>query len=508
MTTESTEIYLRESLQAHVDDVSPTTLDPWLRVSRAHRRSRFRRRTAAVGALAAVAAASGSLTGTPPWADQLRTQPAGPVPTQPAKPFPTQPANPVPAVEPDLGWLRLDDGSPRGALGNDPALRQAVVEALLRAGSGSSNAPQLAEPDTVHLLWGGELEGKRVALARAVQVFDPKRDPQSIEVLLWLTGPAGGGAMKLLSTDTDGPAIKALPYLDADGGRRLLAVVGRDAQAAATRTTISAADGELKRPWSPVPVQDGVVDVPVPDPLGRGPLLLETWVRPGGPGGGFASSVNPFSPSTNSGPRSGLTPAQADTLVEQGRGPGVERGYLAHSAVESAIVQFWSDAAHTSPRVEWSGAVPAERGGGSLVVASAGFPDQGRVLVIQRTSADQGDLWRYVGTVPADAPFGKGSAYSWRLSSSVTSDDAQLPPNKHVVVWMFGSDTESVTVQVNGKTRASTTQDGLGWLLVDKGDQVTVTGNSTDGTRHGSGIELRPQDAVPVASDWPLFGTP
>ncbi len=498
MTTEATETLLRESLQAHVDDVGTITADPWLRVSRAHRRSRFRRRTAAVGALVAAAAVTGSLAGTQPWADQLRT-------TQPANP--TQPADPTPGGKRDLGWLQLDDGTPRGALGNDPALRQAVVKALLKAGLHSPNAPQLTQ-DTVHLLWGGELEGKRVALVRALHIFDPKNHPQRTEVLLWLTGPTGGGAMKPLSINDEGPAIKALPYLDAQGGRRLLAVVGRDAQVAATRTTISAAEGELERAWSPVPVHDGVVDVPVPDPFGRGPLLLQAWPRSGSPGGGFASSAT-LSPSTGSDPVSGLTPAQLDTLVKQGRGPGLKRGrpHLASSAVESAVTQLWSDAAHTSPRVEWSGTVPAARGGGSLVVASAGFPGQGRVLSIRRFSADQGDPWRYVGAVPADAPFGADSAYAWRLSPYVASDEDRLTRNQHVIVWMFGPDTTSVTVDVNGKTRKSTTQDGLGWMLVDKGDQVAVTGRTTDtdATRL-TAIELRPKDVEPVGSDLPLLG--
>jgi hypothetical protein len=486
MTTEPTEVLLRESLQAHVDDVGRTAADPWLRVSRAHRRSRLRRRTAAAGALVAAVAVTGSLVGTPPWAGLSHS---------------SQPADPAPSSDRDLGLRRLDDGTPRGPLGNDSTLRKAVVEALLKAGSGNPNAPQLAQPDTVHLLWGGTLEGKRVALARAVQVFDPQQNPQNDEVLVWLTGPADGGAMDLLSLDNVGPAIHALPYLDSGGERRLLAIVGRDATVTAARTVITPDAGKLYRSWSPVEVKDGVVDVPVPDSLGRGPVLLRAQYPSGADG--YASSVNPFSPSTDSAAPNGLTVAARQALADQARGPGLTWQQTS-TALDSAMIQLWSDAAHTDPRVEWAGTVPAARDGGSLVVASAGFPDQGRILSIQRSSKDQQDLWHYVAAVPAGTPSAAGSVWAERLTPTKTSDSDAVPSDQQIVVWMFGTDTTSVSVTVNGKARRSTTQDGLGWLLVKSDDEVIVTGHRSFGGNVK--LPLNPRDVEPVTPDWPLLG--
>jgi hypothetical protein len=472
MTTEPTEALLRESLQAHVDDVGSSTADPWLRVSRAHRRSRLRRRTAAVGALAAVAAVTGSLAGIQPWDDLAHN------------------AQPAENDGSESGWVPLDDGVPRGALGSDPALIQAVLVDLQKYPP-FPNSTRPKGPEAFHVLWGGVLEQRRLAL---VQLPDD-------EAMAWFVGPADGGSVSRLTLDNSGLPITALPYLGPDGERRLLAVVGRDATVTGTRTAISADRGRVQRHWSPVEVKDGVVDVPVPDALGQGPLLLRAQYPSGKDG--YASSVNPFSPSTDSAAPNGLTVEARQAMAAQARGPGLA-WHLTGEALDSAMIQLWSDAAHTDPRLEWAGTVPAERGGGSLVVASAGFPGQGRILTIRRDSPDQQDLWRYVGTVPAGTPSDPGSALALRLTPSKTSDDAAAARDQQIVVWMFGSDTSSVSVKVNGKTRSSTTQDGLGWLLVKPDDQVSVTGHRSTGG--DAQVRLDPKDVEPPTPDWPLFG--
>ena len=468
-----TESLLRDTLQAHQNDVrAGVGIDPWMRVSQAHRRSRQRRQACAIGALTIVAVLGAGLSGSLPGVLNSRTVPADG------------------GGSSNRGWLRLDDGTPRGSLGSDPALRLDVIRALQQHPPfPDAIAPK--GPDDVHVLWGGVLEQRRVALARMP-------DDQA---MAWFVGPAAGGSMSWQTLINSGPEINALPYLDRTGQRRLLAIVGRDATVTAARTVISADRGRVERKWSPVDVRDGVVDLPVSDPLGRGPLLLRAQYPSGGDG--YTSSVNPFSPSTDSAAPNGLTVQARKELAAHARGPGLA-WYLTNTTLDSAMIQLWSDAAHTDPRLEWAGTVPAARGGGSLVVASAGFPGQGRILSIERSSKDQGDLWHYVAAVPADVPSDPGSAWAARLTPSDTSDPASLAPNQQVVVWMFGTDTTSVTVKVNGTTRSSTTQDGLGWLLVKPGDRVTVTGHRSTGG--DADVQLGPGDVQPVTPDWPLLG--
>jgi hypothetical protein len=471
MSPDPTETLLRDALQSHRHDAGPgASFDPWLRVSRAHRQSRLRRRTAAAGALVSVAAMVTSLAGTQPWAG------SGPE---------MLPSDESGAAK---GLLRLDDGRSRGALGNDPALRRAVIKGLRKA-EGSQSLLVLKQPDTVHVLWAGILGDRRVALTAAV-LIDAER--ASRPTLSWLTGPAKDDSMHVVDQVWEGPAMAALPYSDGQGGQRLLAVVRRGAKVSAARTVISPDRGRIVRDWQPVQAKDGVVDLAVPNPLGRGPLILRAQVGSEKPE--YVSSANTLSAAPE------LTPARLSSeeiaaAAKHARGPGLPPDRLLSL---SRVVQFLrSDAAHTDPRVEWAGPVPAARGGGSLDVASAGLPGQGRILEIVRASADHDADWMHAVTLPAGA-LEAGWAGAWRLPTP-TEEAA----TGQVVVWMFGRDFTSVEVTVNGKVRPSITDDGLGWLEIDPEDEVVVTGHRA---RNGNAeITLHAKD-VEASTGGSLFG--
>ena len=477
MTPNETEGLLRDALRAHRDDVDslPPGTDPWLIVSRAHRRSRARHRTVTAGTLIALTAVGGGLASGVHFWPAHTTDPANNSQT-------TQDFTHLSKPE---DWHALDDGKPRGALGQDSQLLQDVLNVLEQV---NPITKPVTQPDSVHVLWADVLNGRRYALVAGKFTNTYGKNAKPEEQIVWLSEQTAGGPLLAFESSTDAKAILPIEYDDGHGGKRVRAVVPRGSTVIQSRTGINV-EGYERAPLDPVSVHDGVVDVPLPDPLGAGPLNLQasfhkTIV--------WTSTLQLGTEARGQSTSPELTAAERLAATQGARGPGIpltDKEQLGHdrtsAAINSVINKFESDAAHTSPRVEWAGTTPAALGSGILTAVSGGLPDQGRLLEIRRETLNGRGNWQYVKLLPA----GKlPDAVVWRTESSASPEEA-------VVGWLFGPGVTSVEVTVNGKARSVTTTDGLGWLSVERHATVTVTAHGLPGgtvTR-----VVRPQDSVP-----------
>jgi hypothetical protein len=479
MTQDQTESLLRDSLRAHLDDVANTVGgDPWQRVAVAHRRSRGRRRAAALAGLVAVTVIGGSLAVVQPWQSTAGH---------------AQPADPDDGSgDSDLG-RQLLVGPSRGALGADSQLRQDVVTSLDNSSGGGL---RLAEPSTLKVLWADLRGGRRLALVDSIMTMAPTASssaPLTTEVGTWLDGPARGGPMSVLSQGSLAQPISARIYLDANGAERAVAVVRHGATVAESRAVITS-DGRIQHLWRPVaPVQDGVVDLPVTDLMTRGPITLSARVGTGRPV--YLSTASPDF-SNDSQPTMLNTGTDIDAALNGARGPGAGRSAVVQR-VETLIQEFSSNPAYITPHVEWAGTMPASRGGGSLIAVSAGLAGQGRLMEIVRQSP-AGRSWHHWVTLPlGEGPGQPGWARAWRLPSQQSSK-RPAGPAKQIVNWFFGTDFTSVEVTVDGIARPAITQDGMGWIEVTPGQDVTVTGHRSAGVAQ---LVLHPDDVEPVPTD-------
>ncbi len=254
--TDTLERELRRTLADHARDAVATGPDPWDRVQRAawsaaavsgpgRSRDRWRWRSRVGGGLAVVR----------PW--------AGGEPTQPA------------TVE-TSGW-GLDDGEPRGALAGDEELRAGVEQVLAAAVSGPSGTGAELVPGSLRLVFADDLAGSRLVVAVArTDAPGAARDVGSV-----LVGPAGAAADGLALRSTPpvpvaGTAPAVAQVLDADDGRRLVAVVPRGARISVSDAVqVDAAGTRLGREWREVEVSgDGVVDTVLDAEPGSGLAVL------------------------------------------------------------------------------------------------------------------------------------------------------------------------------------------------------------------------------------------
>jgi hypothetical protein len=484
MTPNETETLLRETLLSHLDDVEPVA-DPWLRVSRAHRRSRTRRRTAAVGALASVATCAATLISTQPWqnraADLQPAQNQAPVVIVDQPNVDTDPWGPGSAG--GEGYLRLDDGRPRGALGSDPALRQDVIAALRNPGDNGIAGWKLTDPDRVRVLWADVRDGRRLALVLAVLDTEPPAGTAepTVQPLIWVGEPAAGAKMKVMEEYNVASAIDGKLYAGADGKPRLLAVVRRGATVVGSRPTIST-DGQIRRDWQPIPVQDGVVDISLADLAGRGPLTLRAQVDTGSRAYFSTRQKSSLTGQDFGVAHDDISPEQAAAATRDARGPGIS-SESTNWALTGVVNRFGTDAAHTAPRVEWSGPAPTS-GTGTVIAVSAGLAGQGRMLQILRSGKDQ--QWFYERPVPAG---NRPLSLAWR----VPAVDAKGKAAGQVAGWLLGPDVTSVTITVDGVARPGTLQDGLGWIMVQPKQEVVVIGHRATGG--DLRFPLHPKDA-------------
>jgi hypothetical protein len=468
MTSSETELRLRLSLEAHAYDLGGTEPDPWVRVTRAHRRSQLRRRRVAAVALAVLVVIGGGTAGAHRWAASSSQNPP--------------PAEKSPPGT-DTGWLKLDDGRPRGSLGPDPQLRRDVLAALQSSPPTGPIGGRLADPDTVRVLWADVRGGRRLALVRAAIISAVPAGQVAVPTEIWVGQPSAGASMTILSESTSGPAISTIRYTDATAGDRYLAVVRRDAQVMMKRTVIDPDGTLVHRVQGPLPVLAGVVDVPLDPQFILGQVTLTASA------GGDTAATSIADLGTEglgrTAPDPGLTPAQRTSAGHGARGPGIpprlDQGIDVRpggidGAVGAVMYQFDSPFATLNPQVVWAGPVSAARGGGTVTAIAAGLPGQGRLLEITHWAPKGYRLWRYQTTVPAKSLPG---AAIWRVHTpwGVTK------PTGEAVGWLVGPQATSVKVTVNGRVTPVTTQDGLGWITVPKDAEVTVTVNGLPGGR-------------------------
>jgi hypothetical protein len=315
--------------------------DPWLRVDRAHRRGQARRRAGVATLVAVAVAATGGILAAGPL-DRSRPQPAHS--TAPPAPEDT--------------WHALDDGRPRGEPA-DTATRTAVVEAMQRPASrpGSPELWVLANPDTLRFLWNGTLGGRRMSLVRAV-LRSPYGDTG--ERLAWVGQENPGGDVRVLRQLDGAPAAVAIPYRDAEGAMRLLAVVRRGATAATTRAVVRD-DGSVEREWAAAPVRDGVVDASMGAPLSYAPVELRVEVR--GRATQYASAGHWDATVASGGVARPLTAADVATASANARGDLSDARIRAEvrTTLARLLELMASDAATVKPSGGTTGRCPSRR---------------------------------------------------------------------------------------------------------------------------------------------------
>jgi hypothetical protein len=447
------ETLLRDTLGAEARAAVPYASwpqDPWPRVERAYRRGRARRRAGLAALLVAVVATGGVAAGLA--ADRQS---------------PPQPAD---TDAPADSWQALDDGRPRGEPVTE-AMRADVVRALTAPGQPESSGVRVSDPRTLRFLWNGNLGGRRVALVRATLAPEGRWLPTAA----WVGQPAPGEPVQVLRQWSAGPAVASIPYDVGDGRMHLLAVVRRNATVSAGRAKVRA-DGTVERRWQqPLPVTDGVVDVPVGLSLDYAPLELRVQVP--GRATQYTSVAEWDARIATGGVAFPVTDGDvtgAAAAIRGIRDAGL-RGD-AQRALAELMDAMASDTAHTSPAVlgAW-----ADGRGGSVVVAGAGYPGQGRLLSVRGFGGDDGLRWWYDTTVPHSPVAGLDRPVTWRVAPP-SGDGAW-----HVAGWLLpgAGGWSQPQVTVNGVPRQGevTVLDGLGFITVGARDVVRVTATYGDG---------------------------
>jgi hypothetical protein len=466
--TRDVETLLRETLAVDASTAVPYGSwpeDPWVRVERAHRQGRARRRAGVAALLVAVVAAAGGVAA---GLDGDRRPP--------------QPAH---TDSPSDTWEALDDGRTRGEP-VDEAMSADVLRALA-APRKSERSFRLTDPSTLRFLWNGNLGGRRIALVGAtLEDQYGARLPRAS----WVGQPAPGEPVQVLRQWGGGPAVATIPYRDGDGRMRLLAVVRRDATVWTSRATILG-DGPVERHWESVEgATDGDIDVDLGEGLTYAPLELRVdvpgrarqytsvaeWGARIGTGGTAAAVTDEDVTRAAAGARGDLSPAGVRSDVKR--------------ALELLMDQMVSDPAHTNPAVigAWS-AGP----GRAVVVVSAGYRAQGRLLSIRMLGGDGGFGWWYDTTVPLSPVAGLDQPVTWRVPLPFGDG------SRHVTGWLLpgAGGWSQPQVTVNGApARDVTVLDGLGFVEVGAHDAVRVTATYGDGIVLDETLE--PGDAEPA----------
>jgi hypothetical protein len=447
-TGDDVETILRETLSADADAAVPWGVggaDPWPRVERAHRRDRARR-------LAGVAAAVVAVTA------------IGALAARPDEP------PPAPAGEPRAEqWQYLDDGRTRGEP-VDAATRADVARQLATKCCGSSSYVFAGDPASLRFLWNGTLGGHRTALVRATvqSPIDPAAGgggAQDVRSRISWVGETAPGRWETFGQWDAGPAVTELPYVAGDGERRMIAVVHRDATVEMSQALIRA-DGTVVRDWTPVTVRDGTVDVPVGDPRRYAPTDLRVTNPSGSVMYGSSGGWNPELVGV---PEAEVTEADVTRATAATRGDPAPAGVHedVRTAVRSLLSRLGSDPENARPAVLWAG---ADEPGHAVVVATAGHPGQGRLLVVRGLGGDSGIDWEWRRTVPAAPVETPAGPIAWRVAVPY----AAPTPTGHVVGWLLPAGAGGVRVTVNGRPVAVGARDGLSLVEVEVGQTVRV----------------------------------
>ncbi len=395
---------------------------------------------------------------------------------------PTQPAT----VE-TSGW-GLDDGEPRGALAGDEELRAGVEQVLAAAVSGPSGTGAELVPGSLRLVFADDLAGSRLVVAVArTDAPGAARDVGSV-----LVGPAGAAADGLALRSTPpvpvaGTAPAVAQVLDADDGRRLVAVVPRGARVSVSDAVqVDAAGTRLGREWREVEVSgDGVVDTVLDAEPGSGLAVLRIDSAAGyAADGPVAEVVLPWP-----GPFTEAPLVAAQEVVA--RGPHEFRdGVVPRPVGDDPAAQDVSSAMEVlgrpsadDVRLLYASADGADAGRGaqgwsSVVAVPAG---DGSVVVWQHHLDDGGTVRTSTVAAPADAD---GERVLLRIRVDQQTD----------LVGVWDPDGTLGTVQVDGADLVMPEALGFRWFPVTAGADVVVDG------------EAVPAAAPEPATSWLLPG--
>jgi hypothetical protein len=226
----SIETQLREALAARAEELSPSHEDVYARVSGAVRTSQLRRRSATVGALAALAAVAVVVPNLASSSQRTTT----PAHTQTVVPGPSDPR-----------WSSMATWPTRGGLAGDSALVAAVADTA--AG---------------HVVFIDDVASKRVAI-----VVDPEQKQIAI-----IDGEAGAPAAGL-GVETRGEAAPTLEgnvlTLTVDQSRTVILTTPDVRTAEVSDRPDIHVDGTVSRQWQTVKLADGMAQAPVGSPVLR-----------------------------------------------------------------------------------------------------------------------------------------------------------------------------------------------------------------------------------------------
>jgi hypothetical protein len=441
--TDTLERELRRSLADHAPDPSPTVPDPWQRVQRGVTRRRRRRAGAAAGSLALVVAVGAGAAVLQPWAGTDRSDRV--------------------ATDATSGWA-LDDGTPRGSLAGDDAVREQVEERL-REQLAAQGGPTVA-PGALRLVLAHDLPGTRLVVAVA--------PTEAGAVAIELVGDEGAAVADLavlgetvLPVDASSEPVVAVVRDGADG-QRLVAAVPAGATASVSPAVV-VRDGVLTREWDEAQVSgEGVVDVALEAAPASGVAVVRVDSVPGldadgpvaargvgwGSGGDLdvvAEQVAAGGPLTYREGEPAPRPADPGETLADVR--AALDGLGAPAASDVRLLYASPDGADVERGAQgWSSLVAARVGGGS-------------VLVWQQHLADGGSV--RVTTAPA-----QGDPATEQVALRAPLDRQQ----DLVGVW----DPQGTlgTVTVDGADAVMPLATGLRWFPVPAGAEVVVDGRA------------------------------
>lgn len=248
----SIETQLREALSARADEVGSSVDDPWARVSGAIVVDRRRRRTSALAGVAAVAALAVAIPSLSGAVGRHTTAPARK--TTQIVPGPTDPR-----------WSSMETWPTRGSLAADTAFVSAANE-------------RLATGELNHVLYAGEVAGRRVVVAWSVTTESGARTEQ----LHLGVAPSGAPAEDLVTSVAEGTQASQDVVLVRLGMRPdspllVLTTPGTRSGEVSASAKVNADGSATRTPWQRFDLTDGAGVVT----LANSPTFL-TRVKVGG----------------------------------------------------------------------------------------------------------------------------------------------------------------------------------------------------------------------------------
>lgn len=475
---------LRRTLADHAPDAAAPGADPWERVQRGVVRRRRQRVGALAGSLALVVALGGGLAVVRPWAGQGGTDAV--------------------ATDPASGW-GLDDGTPRGALAGDEALRS-EVETLLRGLVPDETPPFV--PGSVRLVFADDVAGTRLVVAVA-------EGEDGRPVAARLAGPAGTPGARLEPfaqvAAVAGTAPAVAHVVTGEEGSLLLAVVPRGAQVSVSDAArVDGAGTAVTREWRAVEVSaDGLVVTPLGAVGDRGVAVLRVDAAPGHPAGSPVAELAREWPAADT--EEDRLAAAAEVLE---RGPVVLRDGVP-SPVPDADVRPLPESVDERASDVWT----------AMVAVGARDADSARLLYASGDGADvdRGTSgWSSLVQVRA----GEGSVVRWSwhpggnsgmVHSTVVPAPSDASGTRLLLRVSVSSEQQLVgvwdpegtlrTVVVDGEDLVMPEALGFRWFPVAAGSEVSVDGQDVASVDHGEDVRPWPLPGeetgpAPQFSDW------